>query len=217
MSKLPQLRELSGDVELDFKNDELNRILNVEPNPEWIKVHPFISNHLYIPIDKIELMLKFFFREYKIEVLKTGMLMNAVECSVRVHVKHPVTREWAFHDGVGAAELQTMKDTGTLKADMSNVSRGAVSMALPIAKSLAIKDACDHLGRVFGADLNRKDVVDFTTDKSTKDAVKERIEVALSKCESMDDFLEVLEQCPDEYAYLVRDAIEAFNSEEHES
>jgi hypothetical protein len=74
-----------------------------------------------------------------------------------------------YHDGVGACELQTNKDTGALKMDMSNVSRGAVSMALPIAKSLAIKDATDHIGKIFGRDLNRKDVIEFKPDEKLID------------------------------------------------
>jgi cytoskeletal protein CcmA (bactofilin family) len=47
---------------------------------------------------------------------------------------------------------------------MSNVNKGSVMMALPIAKSIAIKDACDHFGDLFGANLNRKDIVQFTGD-----------------------------------------------------
>jgi hypothetical protein len=37
-------------------------------------------------------------------------------------------------------------------------------MAFPIAKTIAIKDACDMFGSLFGANLNRKDVVEYTTD-----------------------------------------------------
>jgi hypothetical protein len=69
-----------------------------------------------------------------------------------------------YHDGVGAQELQTQAGTGNLKLDMSNVNRGAVTMALPIAKSVAIKDACDHFGDLFGANLNRKDTIQFFGD-----------------------------------------------------
>ena len=94
------------------------------------------------------------------------MLLNAVEVTVRIHYLHPVTSEWMFHDGVGAEELQTQKDSGNLKLDMSNINRGAIKMALPIAKTTAVKDAADHLGKLFGSDLNRKDTVAFTADKS---------------------------------------------------
>jgi hypothetical protein len=74
---------------------------------------------------------------------------------------HPVLNEWLYHDGVGAQEIQTTKDSGSLKLDMSNINRGAIMMALPIAKTIAVKDACDHFGRLFGSDLNRKDTVEL--------------------------------------------------------
>lgn len=34
-------------------------------------------------------------------------------------------------------------------------------MAYPLAKTVAIKDACDHFGELFGANLNRRDLVSF--------------------------------------------------------
>lgn len=164
-NNLPTIAELTGDIEAAFKNDQFNLLMNQEPPLKWVKKHPYISNHHYMPIDKVEYLLKKLFKLYKIEVLKTGMLLNTVEVQVRVHYLHPVVNEWMFHDGVGAQELQTQKDSGNLKLDMSNVNRGAVTMALPIAKSLAIKDAADHLGKLFGADLNRKDTLSFMADK----------------------------------------------------
>jgi hypothetical protein len=163
---LPTIAELTGDVELAFKNDQFNLLMNQEPPAKWVKTHPYIKGYNYVPIDKVEFLLKKLFKLYKIEVLKTGMLLNAIEVTVRVHYLHPVTSEWMFHDGVGAQEVQTQKDTGSLKLDMSNINRGAVTMALPIAKSVAIKDAADHLGKLFGSDLNRKDTLAYTTDKS---------------------------------------------------
>jgi hypothetical protein len=39
-------------------------------------------------------------------------------------------------------------------------------MALPIAKTVAIKDACDHFGDLFGSNLNRKDVISFQVDET---------------------------------------------------
>ena len=162
---LPTIAELTGDVELAFKNDQFNLLMNQEPPAKWVKTHPYIKGYNYVPIDKVEFLLKKLFKLYKIEVIKSGMLLNEIEVTVRVHYLHPVTSEWMFHDGVGAQELQTQKDTGNLKLDMSNINRGAVTMALPIAKSVAIKDAADHLGKLFGSDLNRKDTLAYTNDK----------------------------------------------------
>ena len=42
-------------------------------------------------------------------------------------------------------------------------------MAFPIAKSFAVKDACDHFGDIFGANLNRKDTLDFYVDQKIID------------------------------------------------
>jgi hypothetical protein len=151
------------------KLDELRTLLNNNPPDAWVKEHPYIKGHKYIPIDKVEFLLDKIFKRYRIEVIKTGMLMNAVEVTIRLHYFNVVTNEWDYHDGVGAVELQTEKGTGALKMDMSNVNRGAVSIALPVAKSYAIKDAADHIGRVFGRDLNRKDIIKFTTDANLQD------------------------------------------------
>jgi hypothetical protein len=161
---------LNSDQIAEFARlDSLKTFLNHNVPDTWIKEHPYIKGHKYLPIDKVEYLLDKIFKRHKIEVIKSGMLMNAVEVTVRVHYWNPIFNEWDFHDGVGAAELQTVKDSGSLKMDMSNVNRGAVPMALPIAKSFAIKDACDHIGRIFGRDLNRKDIVAFTLDKNLQD------------------------------------------------
>ena len=144
--------------------EQLNVILSTPPPATWVKVHPFIKGYNYLPIDKVEYLLRRCFKKYQIEVLKTAQLFNAIEVTVRVHYLNPATNEMMFHDGVGAQELQTKKDSGNLNLDMSNVNKGSVMMALPIAKSIAIKDACDHFGDLFGANLNRKDIVQFTGD-----------------------------------------------------
>jgi hypothetical protein len=153
--------------QLDFDAvplEQLNVILSTPPPATWVKVHPFIKNYNYLPIDKVEYLLRRCFKKYQIEVIKTAQLFNAIEVTVRVHYLNPATNEMMFHDGVGAQELQTKQGTGNLNMDMSNVNKGSVMMALPIAKSIAIKDACDHFGDLFGANLNRKDIVQFTGD-----------------------------------------------------
>jgi hypothetical protein len=144
--------------------EQLNVILSTPPPATWVKQHPFIKGYNYLPIDKVEYLLRRCFKKYQIEVIKTAQLFNSIEVTVRVHYLNPATNEMMYHDGVGAQELQTTKGSGNLNMDMSNVNKGAVMMALPIAKSIAIKDACDHFGDLFGANLNRKDIVQFTGD-----------------------------------------------------
>jgi len=167
-NKLPTLADLTGDIELAYKNDALNALLNAQPPKQWVKEHPYIKGYKYLPIDKIELLLRKIFKEYRIEITGQGTAFNGVWVTVRVHFKSPLTGEWSFHDGIGAAQLQTAK--GTSPADLVNINNGALSMAFPIAKTVAIKDAAQMFGNLFGANLNRKDIVEFTPDKNIFEA-----------------------------------------------
>lgn len=178
--------------------EQLNVILSTPPPATWVKQHPFIKGYNYLPIDKVEYLLRRCFKKYQIEVIKTAQLFNAIEVTVRVHYLNPATNEMMYHDGVGAQELQTTKGSGNLNMDMSNVNKGAVMMALPIAKSIAIKDACDHFGDLFGANLNRKDIVQFTGDTEllSSEAIhtskeKERVEKHILNANTMDTLVQV--------------------------
>ena len=162
MSNLPKIQELYNDRQLAIKEDAFMVLMNQQPKDEWVKVHPFIRGYKYLPIERVEFLLKNIFKSYKIEITGQGHSFNGVWVTVRVHYLHPVTGEWLYHDGIGAAQLQTKQ--GASPADLANINNGALSMAYPMAKTIAIKDACDHFGRLFGSDLNRKDVIDYMPD-----------------------------------------------------
>jgi hypothetical protein len=179
INKLPTLQELYAEPEQALKTDHLAVILNQQPPATWIKTHPFIKGYNYLPIDKIEFLLKRIFKRYRIEILREGTSFNGVYVVVRVYYLHPVTNEWDFHDGIGAVQLQTAK--GTSPADLININNGALSMAYPIAKTIAIKDACDHFGTTFGSDLNRKDTIQYSADAKLADVAKSKEEERLEK------------------------------------
>lgn len=164
MSNLPKLADLYevSKVEEAFKNDQFNVLMNAEPRKEWVKQNKYAGNSNYIPVGIVETLLQKIFKTFTVEVIREGVMFNAVYVTVRIHLKHPVTGEMFFVDGVGAAELQTK--SGASAADLSAINKGAVMMALPMAKSYAIKDAAEHLGKLFGRDLNRKETMAYTTD-----------------------------------------------------
>jgi len=177
--KLPTLQELfSDDMKLAGKSEALNALLNHEPKKEWVKTHPFIKTHRYLPIDKVEYLLRKIFKYYRIEITGQGTSFNGVWVTVRVHYFNPATGEMNFQDGIGASQLQTAK--GTSPADLNNINNGAISMAFPLAKTLAIKDACQLIGNIFGANLDRQDTIQFTPDeaiiKSREDQRKEMLQ-----------------------------------------
>jgi len=162
MKNLPSLKDLHADLSTLRKDDELTVLLNNEPKADWIKVHPYIKGYKYIPIERIEYLLKRIFRRYRIEILREGTAFNGVYTVVRVHYLNPVSGEWDYHDGIGAAQLQTKK--GQSPADLAAINNGALAMAFPISKTIAIKDACDHFGKLFGADLNRDVQIKYSLD-----------------------------------------------------
>lgn len=173
--KLPTLQELFEDnMDLAAKTEGLNAILNTPPPEKWIKVHPFVANHRYLPIDKVEYLLRKIFKDFSIEITGQGTAFNGVWVTVRVHYLNPATGNMKYSDGIGAIQLQTAK--GTSPADLANINNGAVSMAFPIAKTLAIKDACELIGNIFGANLNRKDTLSFSPDMAFIDKYKNAID-----------------------------------------
>ena len=179
VSKLPTLQELYADPTELLKSDQLQAILNCPPPESWIKKHPYIANYKYLPIDKIEFLLKRIFKRFRIELLREGTSFNGVYCVVRVHYLHPITGEWDFHDGIGAEQLQTSK--GTSPADLANINNGALGMAFPIAKTRALKDACDHFGTTFGSDLNRKDTLQYSGDIKLAEVAKTKEDQRMEK------------------------------------
>lgn len=201
--KMPTIQELYENTDIAIKHDDLSVILNHEPPAAWIKEHPYIKGWKYLPIDKVEFMLTRLFKVYRVSVLREGVAFNGVYVVVKVEYQHPVTGNMEWHDGIGALQLQTAK--GKSPADLANINNGAVSMAFPIAKSLAVKDATDHIGKLFGRDLNRKDVIPYSPDEKLHNVKREKeierlrrlIEVA-KELEDLETLREHVEEMGDE-------------------
>lgn len=162
---------------------EFLKFLNVSPKKEWIKFHP-ISKVAYIPIGIIETMMQRIFGEIRIEVLDHKQIANSITVCVRVHYKSPVSDEWKYQDGLGAAPIQIKAEvdpadpTGQRKItpsaiDFAKMQTNAIQLALPAAKSYAIKDACEHIGALFGRDITRKETLVYT--ELYQDTVKDKI------------------------------------------
>lgn len=157
---LPSLNDLYNDVEFIAKQNDLNILLNAEPKREWIKEHPAAKGVMYLPIERVEYLLTYIFSKWRVEVKETKVIANAVQVTVRLHVLDPITGDWDWQDGIGAAPIQTKK--GASATDTANITHDAVVKAAPSAKSYAIKDAAELFGKVFGKDLNRKEILPYT-------------------------------------------------------
>jgi len=145
--------------------DDFLEFVNQDPPTIFIEKHPMVKGVEYIAISNTELTLDKIFQYWKVEVLKSEVMFNAIAVTVRVHYKHPVSGEWMSQDGVGAVGVQT--DKGETAANLAAIKQDAVMKALPSAKSFAIKDAVDHIGKIFGRDLNRKNTFGFSPSYGT--------------------------------------------------
>lgn len=155
-----------SDLETFVANDEFLAVVNQEPPKQFIKNHPMASGVKYIPIDKIEMMLTKVFQQWRVEIRDSGQLLNSIFVNVRLHYLHPISGEWTFQDGTGAMAIQV--DKGENASNLSAVKSNAIMLALPAAKSYAIKDAAENIGKVFGRDINRKDTMAFNPSYATQ-------------------------------------------------
>lgn len=191
---LPTLNELyEANIEIAFKNDQFNLLVNQQPKKEWVKENKFAGNSKYIPIGIVETMLQRIFKKYRIEILREGTAFNGVYVVVRVHYLNLMNSEWDWHDGVGAVQLQTK--AGASPAQLENINNNALMMAFPMAKSYAIKDAVEHIGKLFGRDLNRKDVLEYTTSISINETAdnkeKNRIENHIKNSKTIQELTDI--------------------------
>jgi len=183
---LPTRQDLVSNGDQYEKHDQFNYLMNQAPPKEWVTKHDYINvlndkgqkvPYEYLPIDKVEFLLRRIFKKYKIEILREGSSFNGVYVVVRVHYKDIVTDSWDYHDGIGAIHLQVK--SGKSPSDLANINNGALSMAYPHAKTLAIKDACDMFGKLFGSDLNRRDTLGASMDKPKKTPQEKYDEIKL--------------------------------------
>lgn len=140
------------------KMDEFLEIVNLDPPEAWLQEHPLARGVKYLPIERVEWLMTKIFQEWRPEVLHIDTMFNSITCTVRLHYKHPLTG-WTYSDGVAAVPAKTSK--GAKASDMNEILSEAVMTGLPAAKSFAIKDAADNIGKIFGRDINRKNNLAF--------------------------------------------------------
>jgi hypothetical protein len=158
--KLPTLLEIvSGDIPMQAKQAQLSVLLNQKPPETWLKKHPMAASVTYIPIDKIEYLLTSIFLNWHVEIRQVQTIANSAVVTVRLFYVDPISGLELWQDGVGAAPIHTKSGKGAM--DWNEVNTDSVMKSVPAAESYAVKDAAEKIGRIFGKDLNRKDLVSY--------------------------------------------------------
>lgn len=168
VAKIPTMADLVKEDEKSMKQNALSVILNQAPPESWLAKHPMISNYSYLPIERVEYLLTRIFTKWWVEVKQCQVLANSVVVTVRLWVVNPITKENEFQDGIGASPIQTDKGCGAM--DWNFAKHDGVQKAAPSAESYAVKDAAEKFGKLFGKDVARKNVIDYSSLlKSEKD------------------------------------------------
>lgn len=173
---MSKVEALYANKELMDKIARFNLVLNGETPDEWIRVLPGTTVK-YVPIQRLEWLMTSIFGQFKYEVKSVLVINDSISVVVRVHYYNPVLDVWEWADGVGAAPL------------MATEGEMAVALALPAAKSFAVKDAVEPLGKLFGKDLNRADQIAYDNlEKKKKDSTEftKKIVTALQKYNGKD-------------------------------
>lgn len=151
---MTEIRSILNTPSVANKFKRLNVILSQPPKEEWIQDHKFAKRTVngkeepvqYIPIGIIEDTLRDIFGMFLITVKQVQHLHNSVAVTLTLRLPSPL------NDGPGIEWLETDGLGGYPIFDGSY----GVQMALPAAKSFAIKDAAETLGKIFGSDINRQ-------------------------------------------------------------
>lgn len=200
-STLPKIADLYANIELAAQQNELNKLLNCEPKQEWLKQHPMAKNVVYLPIGVIEYLLTSIFIKWRTEIKGVNVIANSVQVTIRLHVQDPISMEWDWQDGIGAAPIHTEKGAGA--TDFTKVLTDSVMKAAPAAESYAIKDAAEKFGKIFGKDLNRKDQINYEGMMNGKFAPKtsadlpEELIIIIKNTFDKDKLLEIYKSNPE--------------------
>lgn len=194
--KKTTLAMLAEDPVKRAEYDKFLTLINQPPPESWIKEHPFVNVEVddgkggkkktplkYIPIERVEMLLRQIFQVVNVEIVEWKVIANSVGVQVRLRVQEPVTGQWISVDGVGAVAMQV--DKGANATDFTKIKSSAVMMSLPAAKSYAIKDAAELLGKLFGADLNRKDTIGFSGAYTERENDSEQSESNMARIEEL--------------------------------
>jgi hypothetical protein len=141
------------------QSEHFQMMLNKSPEQAFIKQNRYADNSNYLPIGYIENLLDEVYSGLWSTTGKTEIHGNSVIAHVTLRVYHPIFKTWLTRYGVGAIPIQLNK--GEKEMTFSTIKSDAFKKCEPAAKSQALRNAAQSLGKVFGRDLNRDDVPEY--------------------------------------------------------
>ena len=141
--------------------EKLNVVFGQEPESKFVT--SFKNKFNYLPISHLETLLdKYFFGHWSITNFQYQQVTNEIIGSLELIVIHPVTGEKITR--IGAASVVIMQKADTELIDFANNKiKNALIMGFPKLKAECFKNAVQSLGKLFGRDLNRKIIDNYSS------------------------------------------------------
>lgn len=140
-----QVATLTKDLGLAIQVDSLNMLLNTTPPKTWFKNH---KGNDYLPIDRVKNNLITIFQDYDWEIQTVQVIANSICITGNLYVINPVTGRQRKLAGIGAWPIQLK--SGSAPTDFNQIIQDAIQKNAPAAESLALKNAAQKLGKLFG-------------------------------------------------------------------
>ena len=118
-----------------------------------VKQSPSSDKASYLPIGLIENQLDELYSGLWQTEGTVELMGNSIVATVTLKVFHPTAKLWISRTGIGAKKVQLNK--GAAAMDTSQMKADAFEKGAPAAKSMALRNAAQSLGQVFGRNLNR--------------------------------------------------------------
>jgi hypothetical protein len=147
---------------------KFNARLNSQPSDDGVESTPdgkartLVISHIEMTLDEL------FFGQWSTESFQWSAIANEVQGCLELVVVHPITGERIKRTGCASVIIMVDRVPDALKNDPqarnqwalspSNKKPNALDMAFPKLKAECLKNAAQSLGKIFGRDLNRKNV-----------------------------------------------------------
>lgn len=188
--------------------EDFTKRLNVDPPKEGVEKTPdgkaetLTISHVEGKLDEI------YMRQWGYDKCDFSVVANELCCDVIVWVLDPSTGVKITRAGTAAIAIMVDRAPDNMKGqernqwalNLANKKPNALKMNRPAVKALALKNAVQSLGVVFGRNLNRKNE-DHPEDYYTQELdAKEAIDLIgqeMADCQTVDDLKAIWEANPD--------------------
>ena len=180
-----QSKEVNETIDSIGKLTKLTyKALLAQKPPRSVVKHHKYGDFDYIPITVVERLLDGLFETWSAEIIREGSLANGFYVVIRLRATMAGGEFSLVSDGIGFAELQTLK--GAAPTDFTKLMPGAGVLAVPRAKAEAIKNAAKSFGNIFGRNLTRKDDNEIA-EAQLVNASRSKIATTLASAEEKSD------------------------------